>query len=107
MVETTLQETVKKAETFWVVPELCIACDACCQDFPEVFYMGADQKAHAHEKHPWDLYNARTVVDVCPTAAIKFSGELPPPVDLAKLEEVPGWELEWSRWRGEIGRAHV
>jgi ferredoxin len=100
MAESTLQETVKQAEKFWVIPELCIACDACCQDFPEVFYMGGDQKAHAHEVHPDDLYNARTVVDVCPTSAIKFSGELPPAEDLAKLEEVPGWELEWARWRG-------
>ena len=25
---------------------------ACCQDFPEVFYMGDDQKAHALETHP-------------------------------------------------------
>ncbi len=100
MSETTLQETVKQAEKFWVVPELCIACDACCQDFPEVFYMGGDQKAHARDSHPWDLYNARTVVEVCPTDAIKYSGELPPPEDLAKLEEVPGWELEWARWRG-------
>jgi ferredoxin len=62
--------------------------------------MGDDAKAHAHEEHPWELYNARTVVDVCPTAAIEFSGELPPAEDLSKLEEVPGWELEWSSWRG-------
>ena len=100
MAESTIQETVKTAEKFWVVPELCIACDACCQDFPEVFYMGKDQKAHAHDTHPSDLYNARTVVEVCPTDAIKFSGELPPAEDLAKLEEVPGWELEWASWRG-------
>jgi len=100
MAESTIQETVAQAEKFWVEPELCIACDACCQDFPEVFFMGDDQKAHAHDSHPSDLYNARTVVDVCPTAAIKFSGELPPPEDLSKLEEVQGWELEWSRWRG-------
>jgi electron transport complex protein RnfB len=100
MAESTLKETVKQAEKFWVIPELCIACDACCQDFPEVFYMGGDQKAHARDTHPDDLYNARTVVDVCPTSAIKFSGELPPAEDLAKLEEVPGWELEWARWRG-------
>jgi electron transport complex protein RnfB len=100
MADSAIQETVEKAEKFWVVPELCIACDACCQDFPEVFYMGGDQKAHAHETHPWDLYNARTVVDVCPTGAIEFSGELPPAEDLSKLEEVPGWELEWARWRG-------
>ncbi len=100
MSESAIQETVKSAEEFAVVPELCIACDACCQDFPEVFYMGDDQKAHAHEQHPGDLYNARTVVDVCPTGAIEFSGELPPPEDLGKLEEVEGWELAWSKWRG-------
>ncbi|HEX6884979.1 MAG TPA: 4Fe-4S binding protein [Planctomycetota bacterium] len=100
MADSTLKETVQQAEKFWVVPELCIACDACCQDFPEVFYMGSDQKAHAHEQHQWDLYNARTVVDVCPTSAIKFSGELPPPEEAGKLEEVPGWELQWADWRG-------
>lgn len=100
MADSAIQETVKTAEKFWVIPELCIACDACCQDFPEVFYMGGDQKAHAHETHPWDMYNARTVVDVCPTSAIKFSGELPPAEEVGKLEEVPGWELEWARWRG-------
>ena len=100
MAESALQETVSKAEEFSVVPELCIACDACCQDFPEVFFMGDDAKAHAHDTHPWDLYNARVVVDVCPTGAIEFTGELPPAEDLSKLEEVPGWELEWSHWRG-------
>ncbi len=100
MAESALKETVAQAEKFWVVPELCIACDACCQDFPEVFYMGTDTKAHAHDTHPSHLYNARTVVDVCPTSAIKFSGELPPAEDFAKLTEVSGWELEWARWRG-------
>ncbi len=100
MTESAVQETVQKAERFWVEPELCIACDACCQDFPEIFYMGQDQKAHSRDKHDWTLYNARTIVDVCPTAAIQFSGELPPPEDLSKLEEVPGWELEWAKWRG-------
>jgi len=100
MADSAIQETVQKAVEFAVIPELCIACDACCQDFPEVFYMGDDTKAHAREQHPIELYNARTVVDVCPTSAITFSGELPPAEDLAKLEEVPGWELEWARWRG-------
>jgi ferredoxin len=100
MAESAIQETVTEAQEFWVVPEKCIACDACCQDFPEVFYMGDDQKAHAKDGQEWDKYNARTVVDVCPTGAIEFSGELPPPVDLGKLEEVPGWEAVWARWRG-------
>jgi Na+-translocating ferredoxin:NAD+ oxidoreductase subunit B len=96
----TIQETIQKAtDRFAVDPHLCIACDACCQDFPEIFFMGDDAKAHAFETHDGALYNARTVVDVCPTAAINFSGELPPPADLSKLEEVPGWELEWALWR--------
>lgn len=101
MTETpTLKDSVAKAERFAVDPQLCIACDACCQDFPEIFFMGKDAKAHAHDVHDSTLYNARTVVDVCPTSAISFSGELPPAEDLSKLEEVPGWEAEWAKWRG-------
>ncbi len=100
MADAATQEAGTQTERFDVDPVLCIACDACCQDFPEVFYMGDDAKAHAFDTHQWDLYNARTVVDVCPTAAITFTGELPEAEDLSKLEEVPGWELEWSRWRG-------
>jgi electron transport complex protein RnfB len=97
----TIQETIQKAtDQFAVDPVLCIACDACCQDFPEAFYMGDDAKAHAKPGHAGDLYNARTVIDVCPTAAISFSGYVPPPEDLTKLEEVPGWEQAWAQWRG-------
>ena len=99
MAETALEETVKAAGEFRVDPVLCIACDACCQDFPEVFYMGDDAKAHALSDQQAMLYNARTVVDVCPTNAILFSGELPPPVLEIELEEVPGWETEWAQWR--------
>ena len=40
------------------------------------------------DTHPTDKYNAREVIDVCPTAAISFSGEVPPPADLENLEEV-------------------
>ncbi len=96
----TIADTVKKAEEFAVDPGLCIACDACCDDFPEIFFMGDDAKAHPYDGHDSSLYNARTVIDVCPTAAISFSGEVPPPEDLSKLEEVPGWEVEWAKWRG-------
>jgi ferredoxin len=96
----TIQQTIKKAESFAVDPQLCIACDACCQDFPEIFYMGNDAKAHTKENHDSSLYNARTVIDDCPTAAISFSGEVPPAEDLSKLEEVPGWEAVWATWRG-------
>jgi len=98
MAETALEETVQEG-TFDVVLDLCIACDACCQDFPEVFYMGDDQKAHPKGDQQSTLYNARTVVDVCPTGAITFSGELPPPVLEVELEEVEGWEAEWALYR--------
>jgi len=77
MAETQLEATAK-AGLFDVDLELCIACDACCQDFPEVFYMGDDEKAHPLDDQEATLYNARTVVDVCPTDAIGFSGALPP-----------------------------
>ncbi len=98
MPETQLEETVK-AGLFDVDLELCIACDACCQDFPEVFFMGDDEKAHPLDDQQAALYNARTVVEVCPTDAILFSGELPPAELTVELEEVPGWEAEWARYR--------
>ncbi len=98
MAETQLEETVEQGE-FAVDPALCIACDACCQDFPEVFYMGDDEKAHARDDQKADLYNPRTVVDVCPTSAIGYSGELPPAELTVDLDEVPGWEAEWARYR--------
>jgi len=98
MAETALEETVEQG-LFDVDPVLCIACDACCQDFPEVFYMGDDEKAHALDGQEAALYNARTVIDVCPTEAITFSGEVPPPVLTVELVEVKGWESEWALWR--------
>jgi ferredoxin len=100
MADPTSEQTLSVKETFRVDLELCIACDACCQDFPEIFVMGDDEKAHEIEGHDSGLYNARIVVDVCPTDAILFSGELPPAEDLSQLDEVPGWELEWASWRG-------
>jgi ferredoxin len=87
-------------DTFLVDKEACIACDACCQEFPEIFFMDSDDKANTLVDQQAALYNARTVVEVCPTDAIHFSGELPPAEDLLKLEEVAGWELEWAKWKG-------
>ncbi|MFT7668141.1 MAG: electron transport complex protein RnfB [Planctomycetota bacterium] len=86
-------------DLFRVDKEACIACDACCIEFPEVFFMDTDDKAHVVDNQQADLYNARTVIDICPTAAIHFSGEVPEAEDLGALEEVPGWELEWAKWR--------
>ncbi|MFT5476477.1 MAG: electron transport complex protein RnfB [Planctomycetota bacterium] len=99
MAETTLEQTALEAGEFSVVPELCIACDACCQDFPEVFYMGDDAKAHTLDDQQASLHNARTVVDICPTAAIEYSGELPPALLEIELEEIVGWEASWAPYR--------
>src|SRR5262245_40094304 len=87
-----------------VDPPKCIACDACCKDFPEVFYMGDDAKAHAKEGHPTDKYNARKVVEICPTGAILWSGELPPPDadDGGAPKEVPGWEEAWAAVKDSV-----
>ena len=98
MAETQLEGTIE-AGIFDVDLNLCIACDACCQDFPEIFYMGGDEKAHPIDDHQADLYNARTVVDVCPTTAILYSGELPPAELTVELEEVLGWEARWAQFR--------
>ncbi len=85
--------------TFRVELDLCIACDACCQEFPEVFYMGDDEKAHEKQDQAADKYNARAVVDTCPTDAILFSGELPEAEEQLALEEVAGWEAAWAAVR--------
>ena len=98
MAETDLEKTVSEG-LFDVDPVLCIACDACCQDFPEVFFMGDDEKAHPLDDQQATLYNARTVIDVCPTDAITFSGEVPPPELTVELVEVAGWEAEWALYR--------
>lgn len=91
------------ADQFAVDPEKCIACDACANDFPDIFEMygvGDDRKAKARVGHEPMVpnVNARTVVDICPTSAIGFSGELPPPAegeDLV-LEAVEGWQDSWK-----------
>ncbi len=98
MAETETDKTVEQG-LFDVDAKLCIACDACCEDFPEVFHMGDDEKAHALDDQQAGLHNARTVVDICPTKAINYSGELPPAELTIELEEVEGWETEWARYR--------
>lgn len=86
-------------DQFSVDPEGCIACDACCNDFPDIFEMygsGDDRKARALAKHSLGDHNARAIVDLCPTKAIAFSGELPEPEEGVVLVEAEGWEAAWE-----------
>jgi len=91
------------ADSFAVDPEKCIACDACANEFTDIFEMvgvGDERKAHARQGHePFvESVQPRKVVDICPTGAIGFSGELPPPEEgeEIKLEPVEGWEEAWE-----------
>lgn len=94
------------ADAFAVDPVQCIACDSCANEFPDIFEMygvGEERKARARKGHEPLVakVSARKVVDICPTEAISFSGELPPAAEgeEVKLVPVPGWEDEWERFK--------
>ncbi|MBI2067798.1 MAG: ferredoxin [Deltaproteobacteria bacterium] len=103
-------EAAKKMEGY-AVSEACIACDACCNDFSEVFKMNADHtraiayaEVEAGQFDPWDI-----IYD-CPVDAISLiKGELPPPPagkkpKSTKEEKLPvpevvdtrPWEVRWA-----------
>ena len=86
---------------FFVVKPDCIACDACAQEFPDLFKMIMYQGERKAEELPgitkqaaeMDLWK---VIKTCPTGAIKFDGGLPPePEEEISLEIVEGWEDKW------------
>lgn len=90
---------------FFVEKKDCIACDACANDFPDLFFMTwwqgerkaeevADKIRSAADTDVWK------VIKICPTGAIKFDGGLPPePVEEVSLEIVDGWEEKWHEAR--------
>ena len=88
--------------TFSVLPEKCVACDACARDFPKIFEMvtnaSGDRKAVAKSDQKIVKENPRAVVMTCPTDAIVYSAALPPVTGGkgALLEEVEGWEARWA-----------
>jgi len=90
---------------FSVVPEKCIGCDACADEFETLFEMVEDgagrRKAVAKENPKPGKWNARAVVTVCPTEAITTKGKLPPIQGTpdALLTEAPGWEAKWAAHR--------
>ncbi len=96
----------------YAVAETCIACDACCNDFGDVFKMNADHTmAIAFAPVAKGKYNPWDIIYDCPVDAISLiKGELPPPPadkkpasashkkGLAPLEEpVPVGEVTDSR----------
>ncbi len=57
----------------YFVSEDCIACDACCDDFPDIFVMNAEHtRAKAVEKAPVGKHNPWDIVTVCPVDAISL-----------------------------------
>ncbi len=95
----------------YAVSEACIACDACCDDFPEVFKMNSDHTraiafapAAKGKFDPWDI-----IYD-CPVDAISLiRGDLPPPpegkkkksaeaepMDTGPIEDTRPWDVRWE-----------
>lgn len=107
----------------YAVSETCIACDACCNDFGDVFKMNADHTlAIAYAPVAKGKYNPWDIIYDCPVDAISLiKGELPPPpADKKpasashKKDEVPPpppgevtddrpWQVRWAEGqaRGE------
>lgn len=111
-----MAEAAQKMEGY-AVSEACIACDACCNDFPEVFNMNADHtRAIAFAEVEVGKFNPWDIIYDCPVDAISLiKGELPPPpkdkkpasASHKKEEELPPpemtdnrpWEIRWAEAR--------
>ena len=96
----------------YFVTEDCIACDACCNDFPDIFKMNAEHtRAIAVNLSPIGKHNPWEIVTVCPVDAIKLTNlPMPPkPEGEAKKEEAPAapsdnadWQARWQAVQGQI-----
>ena len=89
----------------YFVSEDCIACDACCDDFPDIFKMNEDHtRALVVDKSPVGKFNPWEIVTVCPVDAISLTNLPMPPkpegMEDKKEEEAPAVDLEnWrERW---------
>jgi ferredoxin len=103
----------------YAVSDACIACDACCNDFPDIFVMNADHtRAIAKSPSPVGKFDPWDIIYDCPVDAISLiKGVLPPPpegkkkksgeeevVDTTPVEDTRPWEVRWEeakRVRGE------
>ncbi len=95
----------------YTVSEACIACDACCNDFPDVFKMNGDHtRAIAFAETPKGKFDPWDVIYVCPVDAISLiKGELPPPpadkkpashkeaaIVVPPSEDKRPWQVRWE-----------
>lgn len=96
----------------YAVAETCIACDACCNDFPDIFKMNPDHtRAIAFAPVAKGTYNPWDIIYDCPVDAIALiKGELPPPPadkkPASQKKEAPPepgvvtdtrpWEVRWA-----------
>ena len=105
----------------YAVAETCIACDACCNDFGDVFKMNAEHTlAIAYAPVAKGRYDPWDIIYDCPVDAISLiKGELPPPPEGKKKKSTetaavpePGevtdsrpWEVRWAeaQSKGEEG----
>ncbi len=98
----------------YAVSEACIACDACCDDFPDIFVMNADHtRALVVAPSPKGKFDPWDIIYDCPVDAISLiKGELPPPpegkkkkthdeapVDTGPIEDNRPWEVRWNEAR--------
>jgi ferredoxin len=92
----------------YAVSEDCIACDACCDDFPAIFKMDDDHtRAEAYAPIKEGIHNPWDIITVCPVDAISLvKGVLPPPpenLQEKEAEEAPlvlednrPWQVRWE-----------
>jgi ferredoxin len=86
----------------YTVTEDCIACDACCDDFPDIFKMNADHtRAIAYAKSPVGKFNPWEIITDCPVDAIKLTNmpmpPRPPGMEEKKKEEPA--PIDTGNWR--------
>lgn len=94
MAEAALEE--------YFVSEDCIACDACCDDFPDIFKMNEDHsRAIATDKAPVGKHNPWEIVTVCPVDAISLVNmPMPPkPEGMEDKKEAAVEPVQTGDWR--------
>jgi len=88
----------------YFVTEDCIACDACCDDFPDIFVMNEEHTlAIAVDTSPVGKFDPWDIITVCPVDAIELTNMPMPPkpegMEEEKEEEAPVVLGDWrARW---------